>query len=174
MSYNFPINNLKHQGFSLLEVLISMLLISISMLGIASLITQSMQMGQDGLLRTQAIILTGNMIESMEANNAAAFNQRYVISAETAIVSLPDCLQIYCTPEQLATFDLGLWKQTITEQLPNGTGAITATVNGNIVNYTLIISWHERRNRNEYEADLGNAETVSYSTNKAIYDASAI
>lgn len=174
MICKFPRINLKHHGFSLLEILISMLLISISMLGIASLITRSMQMGQDGLLRTQAIILTGNMIESIEANNAGAFNQDYVIAAAAAVDNPPDCLQIYCTPTQLATYDLGLWKQTIADQLPGGTGAISATVNGDIINYTLVISWNERRSKTEYEFNENSAEVVSYITNKSVYDFSAI
>ena len=54
----------KLQGFSLVEVLIALIIMSVGMLGIAGLYVQSMQAGRTSMLRHHAVTLAGDVAAS--------------------------------------------------------------------------------------------------------------
>jgi type IV pilus assembly protein PilV len=56
MSANKP-----QQGFSLVEVLIALVIMSVGMLGIATLFVQGMQAGRTSMFRHNAVILVGDV-----------------------------------------------------------------------------------------------------------------
>ena len=105
------------EGFSMVEVLVSLLILSIGLLGLASLQASGLRYSGNSALRTQALILTQDMIERIRAN-------------PTANVT-----------------DLTAWRAIIASQLPDGTGSITITVDSptvGISNAVVTISWNER------------------------------
>ncbi len=57
-----------HQGFSLLEVLIALFILSLSLLGLAALHTNSLKFNHSAYLYSQAITLSTEMLERMRAN----------------------------------------------------------------------------------------------------------
>ena len=59
-------------GFSLLEVLIALLVLSVGLLGIAGLQTFSLQFNHQSYERTQATVLISEMFEKIAANPTAA------------------------------------------------------------------------------------------------------
>ncbi len=157
----------------MMEVLISLAIASLSLLGTAALTVHSMQVNQGGKLRSGAVILASDILERMEANNTGALEQRYVIAAGDNIANPPDCVSSPCTPSQLAQFDLSQWRAAIATQLPSGAGDITAAASADAVTYTVVISWLDRRSKTTY-ANSGDTETVSFSVTKTIYDKSTI
>lgn len=61
--------NLKHAGFSLLEMLIALLILSIGLLGVATLQIRGQQFNQVGYLRTQAAFLGYDIMERIRINS---------------------------------------------------------------------------------------------------------
>lgn len=59
-----------NRGFSLMEVLISMLVLAIGLLGLAALQTQGLRASTDSYLRSQGTALAYDIIERMRANRA--------------------------------------------------------------------------------------------------------
>ena len=57
------IRHSKQQGFSLVEVLIALIIMSVGMLGIASLYVQSMQAGRTSMFRHNAVTLAGDIAD---------------------------------------------------------------------------------------------------------------
>ena len=66
MSANKP-----QQGFSLVEVLIALVIMSVGMLGIATLFVQGMQAGRTSMFRHNAVILVGDVADRIRANPTA-------------------------------------------------------------------------------------------------------
>ena len=101
----------KSSGFSLLEVLISMVVLSIGLLGIAGLTATSKRTSYEALQRTTAVMLTRDIIERMRTNpdQIAAYNG----TVDTTTITHNDCSAATCTPAQLAAYDLFEWQQAI-------------------------------------------------------------
>ena len=59
-------------GFTLLEILITLFVMAIGLLGTASLQAFALKMSHAGQLRSQAVILGVDLMERIEANNPAA------------------------------------------------------------------------------------------------------
>lgn len=83
------IGKLKQQrGVSLLEVLISVLVLSIGLLGVAALQTSSMRNTNSALEKSMAVILTDTLSELLRANPEAARLGNYAFSNCTGSASL--------------------------------------------------------------------------------------
>ncbi len=61
------------RGVGLIEVLISVLVLSIGLLGIAALQAQALKNGQSSLERSQAVILTYSILDAMRADPAGDY-----------------------------------------------------------------------------------------------------
>lgn len=154
------------RGFSLIEVLVSVVVVSVGALSVASLQLVSKRAVRDAGQRLEATQLAHGLIERLNANNSQAALQQYVATAAPYLglgrlsgpsepVPASTCTDSSpCTPEQLAQYDLWLWERLLdgtTEQI-NGaeTGGLlfpTACLQapaagaGQPGNYTLVISF---------------------------------
>ena len=64
-----PVDTRTRQGgFSLVEALIALIIISVGMLGIAGLYVQGMQAGRTSLFRHHAVTLAGDVADRIRAN----------------------------------------------------------------------------------------------------------
>ena len=128
-------------GFSLVEVLITLVIMSVGMLGIAGLYVQSMQAGRTSMLRHHAVTLAGDVADRIRANPAAAIAYIDPVGANN------NCVLggIDCTPAQMAANDILLWKTQASENLPGGdvTIVFTAAVGFTPPNYQITVSWTE-------------------------------
>lgn len=120
-------------GFSLLEALVTLAILSVALLGLAFLQAQGMQMNTSAYARTQASILASDIIDRMRLNsaNAAAYDTGSFspTPASCTITGAPD-----------ADNDRHCWYGRLQSALPQGDGAIA--VNGSVV--TVTVSWSER------------------------------
>lgn len=111
----------KQQGYSLLEVLISVVVLAVGMLGIAALQANAIQFNQSAQLRAVAITQIGNMVDRMLANSsgidAGAYNDI------TGIPSNPSCT--VCSSAQVAVRDAHEWNTLNSQLLPSGQGTVT-------------------------------------------------
>ncbi|MCW8450208.1 type IV pilus modification protein PilV [Legionella quinlivanii] len=127
----------KQEGFSLLEVLISTVILAIGLLGIASLQTNAVRYNHSAYLRSIAISQMSNMFDRMLANPAGVQAGSY--NNMSGLSTNPNCNT--CSMSQIAQRDLYQWNQANSQLLPNGQGSVTR--NGNV--FTIIIRWDNDR-----------------------------
>lgn len=125
------------RGVTLIEVLVTLVIISVGLLGVAALQLSTVRNNLDAFVRSQAAVLASDMLDRIRANRAAAVNNEYNVT-------------FAATPGTgtVAQRDMAQWKLTLGSQLPNGQGSIVTnrTVVNGIMRYivTVSISWGER------------------------------
>ena len=135
----------KQDGFTLLEVLIALLVLSIGLLGLAALQTTGLRSNQMATMRTQATQRSYDMADRMRANQAGVDAQSYVQSTTSDIPSVAvNCTTATCTSAQMVVFDKANWLTEVT-RLPGGRGRITRDASGAFVQHTVTIFWDEER-----------------------------
>ena len=142
--------SINQKGFSIIEVLISILVISIGLLGMAGLQTTGIQQSHNSYLKTQASLLAYDMADRMRSNLAgvAAGNYDSVNSVDSPISSYPNCANdgTACSAADTATNDIYHWTN------PNADGSVAATLPsgfGMVSNdggiFTITVLWDENR-----------------------------
>lgn len=121
-------------GFSLLEVMIALVILSIGLLGLAGLQGTGLRTNHEAYLRSQATLLAYDIVERMRANREPALGGDYVIA-------------IGATPSgpSVADTDLIEWRAMLSEALPSGTGAVTTASDGTVV---VTVQWDDSRGEN--------------------------
>lgn len=136
-----PINR-RQTGFSLVEALVALLVLSIGMLGIAALYVESLRSGRTALLRTQAVTLASDMADRIRANRQGRTEYgTTVTSADTNTACAPGGAG--CTTAQLAHHDKAIWLGAIEAALPGASGTIAVDDTTTPVTYTVTVSWAE-------------------------------
>ncbi|MGI9202250.1 MAG: type IV pilus modification protein PilV [Woeseiaceae bacterium] len=128
----------RHNGFSLVEVLIALVVLSVGMLGVAGLYVQSMQASRTSMLRHHAVILAGDVADRIRANPRAGV--AYQGSGRDN-----DCVSgfVNCDESAMAGHDILLWKQQAAESLPDGDVQITFDESGDLPTYLIVVIWSE-------------------------------
>ena len=99
----------RESGFSLVEVLITLVIMSVGMLGIAGLYVQSMQAGRTSMFRHHAVTLAGDVADRIRANPTAGIAYIAPVGANNnCVLGGTDC-----NPGQMAANDILLWKATL-------------------------------------------------------------
>ncbi len=110
------------QGFSLIEVLVALAVISIGLLGLVGLQTQTQKISSNAYYQTQAVIISHDMAERIRANSSSSYQQLYHLKQA---VKFNRCrTQTGCNPQSMAKNDLFEWHETIKQQLPQGVGVV--------------------------------------------------
>ena len=133
----------KQQGFTLLEVLIALLVLSIGLLGLAALQTTGLRSNEMASMRTTSTMLTYDISDRMRANPQGTVDGDYIIDSGAVTGTIPDCTSADCTTAEMATFDLDQWKVAVA-LLPGGLGDITQTAGPPLV-HTITVRWDENR-----------------------------
>ncbi len=122
------------RGFSLVEVLVTMLVLSIGLLGIAALIITDIKNNQSAYARSQASMLANDIIDSMRANRALA-------EASPS----PYALALDADPAGagVAADDLTAWRAAAASAMPSGRGAVS--VDPLTRNVTVTLEWNDSR-----------------------------
>jgi type IV pilus assembly protein PilV len=163
----------KHQGgFTLLEVLIALLILSIGLLGLAALQTTGLRSNQMASMRTLATTTAYDITDRMRANETStgisrdpgtgkikytAANDDYLIAIDADDPVAPvDCAAAECDQDELSLYDLAQWRAAVA-QLPGGKSEIAcqneagaACADGEVVfphniNHIITIYWDEER-----------------------------
>jgi type IV pilus assembly protein PilV len=126
-------------GFTLLEVLIAVLILSIGLLGLAGLQITSLKFNHSAYMRTAATNLAYDMTDRMRVNRGQALTGAY------DGVDFPDPPEVCdpsLTPDGSAAQDILTWRHALICALPAGTGSIERTDN-NLV--TITVRWDDSR-----------------------------
>lgn len=124
-STQYPMS-LRHsqRGVTLLEVLISILVLSVGLLGYAGLQTVSMKNNTSAFQRSQATMLTYDIVDRMRANkpNLASYS-----IAMGTVGGFQDVVS---------------WKNEVADALPDGDASIVVDLAGNA---TITVQWDDNR-----------------------------
>jgi type IV pilus assembly protein PilV len=124
-------------GFSLVEVLIALIIMSVGMLGIAGLYVHSMQAGRTSLFRHHAVTLAGDVADRIRANplGGAAYE-----GAGDLICAVGGG---NCTAADMAANDVALWLAQAAATLPDGTVAVEYDDALVPSTYEVTVTWSE-------------------------------
>lgn len=129
------------KGFTLVEVLVALVILSVGLLSMATLVMISLQSSQGAYLRSQASLLTYDIVERMRANyTQATSTDAYVLTKGASATSNPNCKTSGCGSSEQAQQDLYDWRKSLSDSIP-GASATIARVDDN--EYTIEISWEE-------------------------------
>jgi len=139
---NRKANISKSRGFSLLEALIGFMILSIGMLGIASLQAVSLKSGKTSVYGSVAMMKVEELFESMRANPSALATYTGG-GANNGCTGTKDC-----TPAELAADDVFWWKNNLKAGLPSAaTTVVTVTAPAapsQMATVKIDVSWKER------------------------------
>ncbi len=131
-------------GFTLLEVLIALLILSFGLLGLAALQAYSVKANQSANFRSQATAFANMMLDNIRANRTNLSSYYADNYADVACGAAPPA-------NPTSAFELGEWQQKINCQLPNGRAAV-APISANEV--AVCIRWSDAR----WESSTGTSE----------------
>ena len=137
-------------GFSLLEVLIAVVVLSIGLLGLAGLQFSALRANNQSYERSQAHLLVQEVADSMRINRTAAANGAYSIEPGVippAVDCQRDLTEAPCTQPQAAAHDLFRWHRRLRELLPGATARIfcSTAACGPGAMHSVIVIWDEYR-----------------------------
>jgi type IV pilus assembly protein PilV len=133
----------KCRGDTLIEVLITVLILAVGVLGVAAMQVTTLQNLNSSYNTSVAEIVAEDLSERMRANPTGALADSYVHSGP-APVNYPDCVANACNMGDLAAYDVGSWLVALTAVLPAATGEVTRNAGTNI--FVVTVRWDEDRN----------------------------
>lgn len=131
--------NTTQRGFSMIEVLVTLIVLAIGLLGLAGLQAYGLQNNHSAYVRSQASLLSYDIVDSMRANRSSAVNGNYNVNFGATLGGGAQ-----------ASIDVNTWVDSLNDVLPNGQGRIQVNANGVA---TVSVRWDEDRIR-EQEEDL--------------------
>lgn len=137
----------RQAGSSLIEVMVTVLILSTSLLGMAALQNRSLQYNHSAYLRSQANILAYDILDRIRINRANVDSYELKLGAKAPSGS------------DLAQSDLREWREIVTAALPAGDGSVSCTASKRICTVTL--RWAEQNSSGEESED---ASTFEYTT----------
>jgi len=147
-------------GFTMLEVMISIVILAFGLLGIAGLQAFALKNTHSASMRLTATELANDMIDRMKSNHLGvsgdAYNRPDAAAYKAGSV---DCAVTSCTPADVAQYDLRQWQLRVNGSLPGGVGVVcldSTPVDGNdatapacdgngAVAYAVKIWWNDDR-----------------------------
>jgi type IV pilus assembly protein PilV len=138
-------------GVSLLEVMITMVIIAVGLLGLLGLQTRSISAHKDTFDKKSAAELVAQIAERIRANHLGFMADDYKLGFADQTPVAPTCGGATpCTPAQIAALDLFTWKTDLLARIPDAQarietspgGGATMTTNGTSVRIT--VTWLEQ------------------------------
>jgi type IV pilus assembly protein PilV len=144
-----PAHAAREAGFTIVEVLVSLVVLSIGLLGIAKLVLYSAHSNDSAYLRSQATQLAYEILDNMRANPTAAA-AGYYNTPLSATATNPGftCLNTNCpSASNLALYDIYVWKSRLAAgatngALPSGQGSVTVTGTAPVM-ATIVVQWDD-------------------------------
>ena len=156
----------RHQkGVGLLEILITVLLLSIGFLAAAKMQVQGMRFSQSAYIEAQAYFMITDMMDRMRSNSGGVEAGHYDNKWTAATLTDPKCNENFCDEKKLAEQDLFDWSAKIHSlrqtdgfipSLPSSDkvkakAGIVVMANGM---YELRASWIERVGNDDKEQEM--------------------
>lgn len=166
-------NTRTQHGLTLIEVLVAVVVLSVGLLGVASLQLASLRESNRSNERSLATILAYDIADRMRANIQGTANGKYLISASTSpdaptvsgnATALDYCRTDFtntstaniCNGSEMAMADIYDWRMTVQNSLPGGVGQIQCADADNTdaddcsagSTFLITVMWDEQRSGN--------------------------
>lgn len=144
-----------HSGFSMIEVLVTVAITAIGLLGVAKMQTAAISNTQVARVRSLIAIQASGLASSLHGNATfwAAQTDALTVTATGSTVTdnlstmtaSTNCASILCDATQLAAFDVKDWARNMSLHFPSYTGEIKCTpVTAGPVGCRISIKWNEK------------------------------
>ena len=132
------------KGVTLVEAMIALLVISIGLLGIASLQITAMNQNASSLHHSQAVWYAYNMSDRIRANMSEFANYDGI---DTSDGFTQDCVTSACSNSEMIDSDAAEWEAMVSN-LPAGRGIVSNNVDGfsNIAGLVVTVMWDDNGN----------------------------
>jgi len=142
----------RQRGFSLVEVMVALVVMSVGMLGIAKMQAAALSNTAIASTRSLAAIEASSLAALMHANrgywSSLAVATSITLQGGTVtpnVAPLPDCIAAACLPAGLAQYDLQDWTKAAAQVLPpDYLAKITCIATVTPPNCTIQIQWAEK------------------------------
>ncbi len=116
----------RQRGFSLIEVMVALFVLSIGLLGLAGLQTLGLKFNVQSYQRTQAVLNAYDIIDRMRANPVGVAAKQYdkILLTETPDVPNPNCSVTDCNGTEMAAYDIDQWLASLGNLLTQGDGVV--------------------------------------------------
>lgn len=154
----------KHCGATLLEMMISLFVMGVGMLGILGMQSQAMRFNHQAYSYSQAVFLAQDILESMRGNRDVA--NTYQIPMGNDVGSAKSCegINVNCTAQEIRDWDIQRWRNDIVQRLPAGQSSIA--VNGD--SYIITIEFNIIETTDEDSGNAAGAKRQTYTLNAGI------
>lgn len=135
----------QNTGFTLIEVLIALFVLAIGLLGMATLMMNSMQSSQGASQRSAATVSAYDLAERLRANRTQAAVANSPYAGNPAAAALPLCFTDLanttgCNAADTAALDRAQWWANLQVNIP---GAAATVQQVNTTTFCLVIFWQE-------------------------------
>ena len=138
--YVYPASRTVHAGMGLLEVVISIAVLSVGLLGVAHMQAVGTFSVERSYQRSQATVLAYDIADRMRANPGSAGSYlSSVLEAADATVQTGCRTTTGCSLAQMVQNDLYEWNLALQAALPGAVGTITQSD----ATFTVAISWDD-------------------------------
>lgn len=151
------------RGFSLIEVLVALFVLSVGLLGTAQLQIVSLRYGNESFQRSQAVALAYDMADRMRANefglangnyNSAPANANYAAPLDGACADTKSTAASSCNSNAMSAHDAFEWGGVIAQTLPGAGGTVCVDSDPNDAVpcdnvgdvHSIVVTWAETLN----------------------------
>lgn len=143
----------KSAGFTMIEMLIALLVLSIGLIGLAALQGRGQQFNHAAYVRTQAVFIAYDIMDRIRSNPRTGTSDKLYEKELPSDKDCPfekvkdQCDGNTCSASQLAQYDLYNWCTFIQSTLPDGEANIVANdinTDGR-TDYIITLKWAEDR-----------------------------
>ncbi len=145
-------------GLSLIESLVSLLVLALGILGLAGVQTRLLVETRTANYRATAIGLIDDLTNRIALNRTASLAGNYNLAWAAAATAAQNCVTATCNGAQLAQSDLNQWRAAVARLLPGSDASVFVSAN-DIRQIGIAVSWTSNESS---KAALGSAADVAY------------
>jgi len=139
----------RQSGVSLIEALVSLVVLALGVLGLAGLQTRTLMESRNTHYRAAAIQKIADLSERMQLNHVAARAGAYSALAFGVVpVATGNCLPANmeddgaaCSPDQMAASDLAQWRTELGQFIPNADATTFANLQNGVPVVGVMVAW---------------------------------
>lgn len=133
----------RSRGFSMIEALVALVVLSVGLLGIAALYVESLSSNRTAVLRSAAVVLASDLADRIRANRTGGPTYDDGVSGAGALSAACQQGGGGCGPVAMANHDKAEWVAAVNAALPGATYAVRVVGAAPPRTYTITINWVE-------------------------------